>query len=67
MNDKPIHRSATLEQKIEAERAADEAERRGIARGIEMAAAWLELKQEQSLADELRNAKVIERIEDGEH
>jgi hypothetical protein len=64
MNDKPIHRSATLEQKIESERAADQAERRGIARGIEMVAAWLELKQEQSLADELRSAKVIERTDE---
>ena len=63
MNDKPIHRSATLEQKIEAERAADEAERRGIARGIEMSAVWLASKGQTALSDELRSAKVVERTE----
>ena len=64
MNDRPIHTSATLEQKIEAERAADEAERRGIARGIEMSAVWLASKNEQALAAELRSAQIKERTDD---
>ena len=58
MNDRP-HTSATKEQ----EEAVDQAERRGIARGIEMSAVWLALKGQTALSDELRSAKVVERTE----
>lgn len=64
MNDKPIHRSATLEQKIEAERAADEAERRGIARGIEMSIALHEAEGDLAAALRLREAKIVERTDE---
>ena len=55
MNDRP-HTSATKEQ----EEAVDQAERRGIARGIEMSAVWLASKGQTALSDELRSAKVVE-------
>lgn len=54
--------SATKEQ----EEAVDQAEMRGIARGIEMSAVWLASKNEQALAAELRSAQIKERTENGE-
>lgn len=58
-----LHLSATKEQQILIEEAEDRSERRGIARGIEMAAVWLASKGQTALSDELRSAKVVERTE----
>lgn len=56
--------SAYLSTKRGLEDAEDRGERRGIARGIEMVAAWLDAKGQRMLAAELREAKVIERTEE---
>ena len=58
MNDRP-HTSATKEQ----EEAVDQAERRGIARGIEMSIALHESEGDTQAAQRLREAKIVERTE----
>jgi hypothetical protein len=57
--DRPIHRSATREQQIIAERAEDLAERRGIYRGISLSVAFLETTGHSVAARALRDATLI--------
>ena len=56
MNDRPIHRSATSEQRI----LIDEAEARGIDRGIAMCIDLHERCGDTAAAQRLREAKVVE-------
>lgn len=56
---KPIHRSATKEQQI----LVDEAEARGIQRGIEMSIALHEASGDTQAAQRLREAKIVKRTE----
>jgi len=57
---KPIHRSATKEQQI----LIDEAEARGIQRGIEMSIQFLEAHRHSLGAQRLREAKIVERTDE---
>jgi hypothetical protein len=60
MTEKSIHRSATREQQIIAERAEDVAERRGIARGISLSIAFLAANGHDAAAEYLSSAILIE-------
>ena len=58
-----IHRSATREQQIVAERTENDAERRGIDRGIALSIQFLAANGHDAAAQELRGAILIETKE----
>jgi hypothetical protein len=60
-----LHLSATKEQQILIEQAEDRSERRGIARGIEMAIALHEAEGDHAAAQRLREARIVEAGNNG--